>query len=61
MTCPYCNQRTITMTLCTAEGTYSCCNACGVAWGLKAQAFEAGAEVRLLEWWYSLPDAQEVR
>lgn len=60
-TCPYCNARPIAVTLCDQGGTYSMCDTCSAAWGTKMNAVEARCQVRVLEWWYSLPDAQEVR
>lgn len=61
MICPYCQLRKIELTLCDNDGYYSVCCVCSMQWGTKANAFQARSEVRALEWWYSLPDAQEVR
>ena len=61
MICPYCNARDIVLTLTNEDGTYSMCDVCSVAWGVKANASVARCEVSVLEWWFSLPDAQEVR
>ena len=61
MICPYCKVRKIEVTLTDLDGTYSVCFVCSMQWGLKAQAPIARCQVRELEHWYSLPDAQEVR
>ena len=59
--CRYCQLRNIELTLCDHDGYYSVCFVCSMQWGLKAQAPIARCQVRELEHWYSLPDAQEVR
>jgi len=61
MTCPYCHDREIALTLTDQGGTYSMCNVCSLAWGIKAQASTARCEVLALEYWASLPDARVAR
>lgn len=57
-TCPYCNARDIVLTLTNEDGTYSMCDVCSVAWGVKANASVARCEVSVLEYWANLPDAR---
>lgn len=61
MTCPYCRDREIALTLTDQDGTYSMCDVCSIQWGIKAQASTARCEVRVLEYWASLPDARVAR
>lgn len=60
-TCPYCNARDIVLTLTSEDGTYSMCDVCSVAWGVKANACVARCEVSVLEWMWNLPDAKVQR
>lgn len=59
MTCPYCNARDIVLTLTNDDGTYSMCDVCSVAWGVKANAAEARDQVSKLEYAWSLPTVEE--
>ncbi len=58
--CPYCGVRKIAITLHEATGHYSMCRPCymqfeGLGLTTDNEKSERGIQMRLLEWWWTLP------
>ena len=56
LTCPYCQQRKIALTLHEPDGQYHMCRPCYMRWECthENERREAGYQLRLLEWWWTL-------